>query len=82
MGKKIKAYRIMVGENLRESGHMEEVCIHGKGKVHPRTGHEGPQMERRYSSTLSLTSALDDEWVVNASPQLLYRPERDPVPIV
>jgi len=32
----------------------------GKGKVHPRTGHEGPEGEERYSSTLSLTSALDE----------------------
>ena len=32
----------------------------GKGKVHPRTGHEGPEGELRYSSTLSLTSALDE----------------------
>jgi len=31
----------------------------GKGKVHPITGHEGPEVELRYSSTLSLTSALD-----------------------
>ena len=30
----------------------------GKGKVHLRTGHEGQDWER-YSSTLSLTSALD-----------------------
>ena len=30
-----------------------------KGKVHPRTGHEGPQGEWIYSSTLSLTSASD-----------------------
>ena len=27
--------------------------------VHPKTGHEGPEGEGRYSSTLSLTSALD-----------------------
>ena len=27
----------------------------GEGKVHPRTGHEGPEGEWRYSSTLSLT---------------------------
>ena len=32
-----------------------------KGKVHPRTGQEGPDGEQMYSSTLSLTSALD--WV-------------------
>jgi hypothetical protein len=29
-----------------------------KGKVHPRTGHEGPEVKWRYSFTLSLTSAL------------------------
>jgi len=39
--------------------------LHGKGKgkgkvkVHPRTGHEVPEREERYCSTLSLTSALD-----------------------
>ena len=31
----------------------------GKGKVYSRTGHEGPEGEYRYSSTPSLTSALD-----------------------
>jgi len=31
----------------------------GRGKVHPTTGHEGPEGEKRYSSTFSLTSALD-----------------------
>jgi hypothetical protein len=30
-----------------------------QGKVRPRTGHEGPEEEERYSSTLSLTSELD-----------------------
>jgi hypothetical protein len=37
-------------------------CIkrsNGKGKGHPRTGHEGPEGKHRYRSTLSLTSALD-----------------------
>jgi hypothetical protein len=32
----------------------------GKGKVRPRTGHEGPEGEQRYGSTLSLASALDE----------------------
>ena len=32
--------------------------VKGKGKAHPRTGHEGPEGEWRYSSILSLTSAL------------------------
>ena len=31
----------------------------GKGKAHPRTGHEGPEGEQMYSSTLPATSALD-----------------------
>jgi len=31
----------------------------GKGKVHPRTGHEGPEGVQMYSSTLPSTSALD-----------------------
>jgi len=30
-----------------------------EGKARPITGHEGPEGEYRYSSTLSLTSALD-----------------------
>jgi hypothetical protein len=30
-------------------------------KVRPRTGLEGPEGKNRYSSTLSLTSALDGE---------------------
>jgi hypothetical protein len=30
-----------------------------QGKGHPRTGHEGSEVEQSYSSTLSLTSALD-----------------------
>ena len=29
-----------------------------KDKVHPRSDHEGPEREQRYSCTLSLTSAL------------------------
>lgn len=29
-----------------------------KGKVHSQTSHEGPDGEQRYSSTLSITSAL------------------------
>ena len=39
----------------------------GKGKGHPRTGHEGPEGEQMYISTLSLTSALDGV-VVSATP--------------
>ena len=31
----------------------------GEGTVYSRTDHEGPEREKRYSSTVSLTSALD-----------------------
>ena len=30
-----------------------------RGKVHPRIGHEDPEVKQKYSSTLSLTSAPD-----------------------
>jgi len=53
----------------------------GKDKVHPRTGHEGPEGVQMYSSTLPQTSALDGGWVVNPTPRTLYLRE-DPVPIV
>ena len=33
--------------------------VKGKGKVHPRTGHEIPEGERWYNSTLPSTLALD-----------------------
>jgi hypothetical protein len=36
------------------------------GKVLPRTGHEGPEGEQRFISTLSLTLVLDGGGVVNA----------------
>ena len=35
------------------------IHLEGKGKGRPRTDHEGPEVEERYSSTISLTSALD-----------------------
>ena len=56
---------------------------HGKGKgtVHRRTSHEGPEGKLRYSSTLYLTSAL--EWGGWSTPRPgRFTPEKDPVPIV
>jgi len=50
--------------------------VKGNSTVHPRTDHEGLEGEQRYSSTLSLTSALDGGLVVNTMPQLLYSEER------
>jgi hypothetical protein len=52
----------------------------GKGIVPLIAGHEGPEAEYKYSSTLSLTSAIDG-WVVNITLLPLYPRERDPVPI-
>ena len=42
------------------AGEQHAVCEKAlKGKVRLRAGHEGPEGEYRYSSTLSVTSALD-----------------------
>ena len=38
---------------------MEVTRRTSKGKVRPRKGHEGPEGEQMYSSTLPSTSALD-----------------------
>ena len=43
-----------------------------KGKGHPTTGHENPEVEQMYSSTLPSTSTLDEGRVVNATPRPLY----------
>jgi hypothetical protein len=53
----------------------------GKGKVHPRTGHKGPEGEHRYSYTLYLTSVLEGVSGQHHAPAALPL-ERDPVPIV
>ena len=54
--------------------------IKEKGKGHPIIGHEGPEGEQMYSSTLS-TSVLDGGgW---SAPRLgHFTPAKDPVPIV
>jgi len=51
------------------------------GEVHPRTGHEGPEGEYRYSSTLYNNGARR-WWVVSATPQPFYPRERDAIPMV
>jgi len=38
-----------------------ELFIRGNGKYHSRTGHEGLEGEKKYSSTLPLTSAISRE---------------------
>ena len=58
-------------------------CKYSKGKGHPITGREGQERgELKYGSTVSLNSALDWRWVVNATPRPLYFRERDPVAII
>ena len=54
---------IFVVQCIPEDGQKKaETCraTTSNGKVRPRTGHEGPEGEQMYSSTLSLTSALDE----------------------
>jgi len=55
--------------------------IKGKGKDHPKTGHEGPKGEYRYSSILSLTSTLEGNGWSMACPGH-FTPGKDLVPIV
>ena len=50
-------------------------------KVHPRTDHEGPEGEQKYSCTLSLTSALDEGGWSTSHPSGLTA-EKDSLPIV
>jgi len=57
------------------------MMLTGKGNVHPRTGHEGPEGEQRNSPTLSLTMALDGGgWSTPCTGR--FRPRKDPVTIV
>jgi len=67
-------YQVFVRSVLSKLKYFMWTYIHtyGTGKVHPKTGHEGPEGEYRCNSTLSLTSALDGGWVVDATPRLLY----------
>ena len=53
----------------------------GKGKFLPRTGHEGPEGEQMYSSTLPSTSALDVGGWSTPRPGR-FTPGKDPAPIV
>jgi len=52
----------------------------GKGTVHPRTDHEGPEGEYRYSSTPTLTSALDEGWSTQHPD--CFTPGKDLIPTV
>ena len=67
------------------TGGKEEKTYKGKdkckGKGHPTTGHEGPDGEQKYSSTLSLTTEVGGgEW--SAPRPGRFTPKKDSVPIV
>jgi len=53
----------------------------GKGKVRPRTGHEGSEGKHMYSSTLPLTSTLGRGGWSSPHPGR-FTPGKDPAPIV
>jgi hypothetical protein len=72
------SYKILVGQLIKKQ-HFRYLRV--KVKVHPITCHEGPEGERRYSSTLSLTSALDGAGDQRHAPTAFPR-ERDPVSVI
>ena len=65
--------------NTRSNGNVSYL-YKGKGRGHPRTGHEGPEGEQVCSYTLPLTSALDGVDGQRHSPGR-FTPRKDPVPI-
>ena len=69
------------GTSLTLKPELFPLELKGKGKVHPRTGHEGPEGEQMYSSTLPSTSALDGGGWSTPQPGR-FTPGKDPVPIV
>ena len=58
-GKKIPWFRTTEGTAAGTFLFTTRSTLSYKGKVYPRTDHEGPEGEWWYNSTLSLTSALD-----------------------
>jgi len=71
-------YEVFVRSVLSKLKYFMWTYIHtyGKGKVHPKTGHEGPEGEYRYKSTLSLTSALDGGWWSMPRPSCFTPPSK------
>ena len=62
---------------------MDRICLARDGvKILPITGHEGPEGEQMYSSTLPSTSALDGGGRWSTPRPGRFTPGKDPVPIV
>ena len=57
------------------------MVVKGKGEVYATTVYKCPKGVWRFSSTISLASALDVGWVVNATPPPLYPGEEDPLKV-
>ena len=57
------------------SAYYKKSCK-GKGKSHPITGHECPEVEYNYNCTLSLILALDVVGGQRNAPAALYLRER------
>ena len=66
------SYRMI---RVKRAAKIVAIICKGKGKVHPRTGHEGPEGEQMYSSTLPSTSTLDGVRV-STTPRPLYPRKR------
>jgi hypothetical protein len=56
-------------ENTKKKNCFIQIYL-TKSKVHPTKGHKGPEGEYTFSSTLSLTTALEG-WLINATLQQL-----------
>ena len=81
----IRQYKTPVTLNKGEVGEKHEKIVKflkSKGKIHPRTGHDGPEGVQRYSYTLSLTSVVDGDGWSTPRPGRFTPGERDPIPTV
>ena len=65
----------------KKSPYTEQSTNVVKSNVQPSTGHEGPEGEYMYNSTLSLTSALDEGGWPTPRPGR-FTPGKDPVAII
>ena len=66
---------------MEHAARVRRVRNKGKGRGHPRTGHEGTKGEQRYIPILSLTTALDGGGWSTPRPGR-FAPGKDPVPVV
>jgi len=71
----------LISRNVTVNICSQQVGSMGTGKVHPITGHKGPEVEKMYSPTLPSTSALVGGGWSTARPGR-FTSGKDPVPIV